>query len=73
MLRRDGGAYTCVTFGVYIYSLAGLLIVVLLWVLFTTCHLCSHGDTCRVSGNCVCRHLTSASFASTLESGRLVK
>ena len=35
------------TFGVYIYSLAGLLIVVLLWVLFTACHLCSHGDACR--------------------------
>ena len=61
------------TFGVYIYSLAGLLIVVLLWVLFTTCHLCSHSDACRVSGSCVCRHLTSASFASTLETGRLVK
>ena len=45
-------------------DLAGLLIVVLLWVLFTTCHLCSHGDTCRVSGNCVCRHLTSASFST---------
>ena len=61
------------TFGVYMYSLAGLLIVVLLWVLFTTCHLCSHGDACRVSGNCVCRHLTSASLTSTLESGHLVK
>ena len=30
------------------------------------CHLCSHSDACRVSGNCVCRHLTSASFRSTL-------
>ena len=53
------------TFGVYIYSLAGLLIVVLLWVLFTACHLCSHSDACRVSGSCVCRHLMSASFPST--------
>ena len=38
------------TFGVHIYSLAGILIVVLLWVLFATCHLCSHSDACRVSG-----------------------
>ena len=28
----------CVTFGVYI-GLAGLLMVILLWVLFTKCHL----------------------------------
>ena len=56
------------TFGVYIYiySLAGLLIVVLLWVLFTACHLCSQSDMCRASGSCVCRHLTSASLTSTL-------
>ena len=57
--------YICDIWCVYI-DLAGLLIVDLLWVLFTACHLCSHGDTCRVSGNCVCRHLTSASFRSTL-------
>ena len=56
----------CDIWCVYIY-LAGLLIVVLLWVLFTTCHLCSHSDTCRVSGNCVCRHLTSVVSQHTLE------
>ena len=42
-------------------------------VLSTACHLCSHSDACRVSGNCVCRHLTSASFRSTLWGGRLMK
>ena len=44
--------YICDIWCVYI-DLAGLLIVVLLWVLFTSCHLCSHSDACRVSGNCV--------------------
>ena len=35
-----GGGFSiiCVTFGVYI-GLAGLLMVILLWVLFTKCHL----------------------------------
>ena len=60
------------TFGVCMYSLAGLLIVVLLWVVYK-CQLCSHSDACRVSGNCVCRHLTSVSFLSGVEGGRLVK
>ena len=38
MYRCGGwmGGGVCVTFGVCIYSLAGLLIVVLLWVLFTS-------------------------------------
>ena len=47
------------------YSLAGLLIVVLLWVC-CKCQLCSHGDARGVSGNCVCRHLASASFLREL-------
>ena len=51
------------TFDVYI-DLAGLLIIVLLWVLFTTCHFGSHSDTCRMGGECVCCHLTRAWVAS---------
>ena len=61
------------TFGVCMYSLAGLLIVVLLFGFVYKCQLCSHGDACGVSGNCVCRHLMSASFLRAVEGGHLVK
>ena len=56
------------TFGVYI-GLAGLLMVILLWVLLTS----SHDDVCMMCGRCWYCHLASASLCGTLESGRLNK
>ena len=40
----------CDIWCVYI-DLAGLLVLVLLWVLLTTCHFGSLGDPCRMAGN----------------------
>ena len=64
--------YICDIWCVYI-DLAGLLILVLLWVLFTTCHFGSLGDPCRMGGKCVCRHLTSAWVASSLRGAGLIE
>ena len=57
---------THVTFGVYIYRFGGLIDRCSALGVVYKFHLCSHSDACRVSGNCVCRHLTSTSFRRTL-------
>ena len=62
---------TCDIWCVYI-DLAGLLTIVLLWVLFTTCHFGRHDDTFRMGGECVCRHLTSAWVAASLRGAGLI-
>ena len=45
--------------------------VVLLWVLLTTCHLGSHDDMRMMSGRRWYRHLASASLHGAVNSGRL--
>ena len=45
------------TFGVCVYSLAGLLTPI---GFVYTCQLYRHDDACWGSGNCVCCHLVSA-------------